>query len=143
MPAGVTRLEYERYISSEHWTARKRAFWARHPKVCRGCESTDDVQLHHGTYERMGRELDSDLFPVCQTCHTLIHDLYKIKQGKMELMQATIITLASVQKWKAEPAGPREPARFGRNNPLDKTLAHIRMRRGALLRKQGLGGPIK
>lgn len=137
------RLQYERYIQSTHWAARKRSFFSRHPRKCRGCGSTDDIQLHHGTYERMGCELDSDLFPVCQICHNFIHELHKIKRGKVDLMQATVIVLAEMQRVRAEPSAPQRPSQAGRSNPLDKTLAHIRQRRSGRLKSQGFGRPIK
>lgn len=33
------------------------------------------IQLHHTTYERVGRELLTDLTPLCARCHALVHVL--------------------------------------------------------------------
>lgn len=132
------RTAYEKYINGPHWAARKRAFWNKHPRVCRGCESTDDVQLHHGTYQRMGTELDSDLFPVCQICHQLIHDLHRISNGKLDLMQATVMVLSSVKNWKANPHAKPEPPPPGRKDPINGVLQQIKDRRRALLNRSAM-----
>jgi hypothetical protein len=33
------------------------------------------VQVHHLTYENIGREKDEDLLAVCERCHRSFHDL--------------------------------------------------------------------
>lgn len=37
------------------------------------CDATERVQLHHVAYERIGREADSDLVPLCHQHHAAIH----------------------------------------------------------------------
>jgi 5-methylcytosine-specific restriction endonuclease McrA len=36
---------------------------------CERCGSTRDLELHHKTYDRLGRELLSDLELLCSGCH--------------------------------------------------------------------------
>jgi hypothetical protein len=38
-------------------------------KKCERCPSTCDLELHHLTYERFGREQPSDLQILCPVCH--------------------------------------------------------------------------
>ncbi len=48
------------------------------PARCTYCsalvpEDTENLQAHHNTYERVGRELETDLVPLCLTCHQRHH----------------------------------------------------------------------
>lgn len=45
-----------------------------HPQACI-CGKTDELQLHHLTYERLGDEDLSDLTPLCADCHAMVHVL--------------------------------------------------------------------
>lgn len=37
------------------------------------CGETEDLHLHHMTYERVGAEDLADLTPLCPTCHHMVH----------------------------------------------------------------------
>lgn len=39
------------------------------------CGATEGLQLHHMTYERIGAEELTDLIPLCETCHNIVHVL--------------------------------------------------------------------
>ena len=45
----------------------------RYDGVCEICEEVAAEEVHHLTYERIGREDLSDLMGVCKPCHELIH----------------------------------------------------------------------
>lgn len=74
---------YDRYINSGAWEERKIAYYAKHERKCTGCGATEDVDLHHHTYERLGAELDTDLVPVCESCHTTIHRFHEEQGGSL------------------------------------------------------------
>jgi hypothetical protein len=62
--------EYELYLSSRPWRAlRARLIAAR--GACERCgrDYLVVLQLHHHNYQRLGRELDSDLQVLCAPCH--------------------------------------------------------------------------
>lgn len=40
---------------------------------CRGCGTVDNLHVHHLTYERLGRELLTDLVTLCAGCHRKQH----------------------------------------------------------------------
>lgn len=123
----TTREQYERYITSAHWDARKSAYFNKFEKRCRACGSRNDMQLHHASYKRMGRELDADLVPLCQTCHSLVHQYHRDVGGS--LVDATDHVVSRlVRRRKKSRRKPRE-ARVGRSNPLDGALHVIRNRR--------------
>lgn len=66
--------QYEEYLQSPHWHAvRDRALaYAEHK--CQLCYSAKDLQVHHRTYERVGKERPSDLTVLCKACHEKHHD---------------------------------------------------------------------
>lgn len=76
---GFYQIRYWLYMKSATWDARKRLYYANHPHVCawRNCKK-HDVDLHHLTYVRMGKEKDTDLVPLCKEHHRRVHKLGKL-----------------------------------------------------------------
>jgi hypothetical protein len=74
-------MEYSSYITSSKWERRKGRYYAKHPRVCRGCGAKTNIHLHHHTYKRLGHELDEDLVPLCESCHVLVHQYHQEKNG--------------------------------------------------------------
>lgn len=70
-----TKETYQEYLKTEHWqTRRERALrFAGHR--CQICNCNGRLQVHHNTYERLGRELDRDLLVVCEAHHEMIHGI--------------------------------------------------------------------
>jgi hypothetical protein len=64
---------YEAYLQSPHWQRFKKAYETIGASVrCAACGSSH-FQLHHRTYERLGRELTDDVVPLCETHHEAVH----------------------------------------------------------------------
>lgn len=63
---------YGGYMASPEWYARRLAVFRRDGNKCRGC-GADAEQVHHLTYERVGREDLADLVSVCERCHRFLH----------------------------------------------------------------------
>lgn len=65
-------VEYEAYLASPQWK-KLRADRLRQAKFrcerCGNIKSADQLHVHHLTYERLGRELMSDLQVLCLGCH--------------------------------------------------------------------------
>lgn len=60
------------YLKTPHWRAFRLRYKASDlPQECI-CGSLK-VELHHLTYERLGRELLADVFPLCRKCHAMVH----------------------------------------------------------------------
>lgn len=66
---------YLQYINSGEWRAQKIAILAQRGPRCEDCSSTKRIQVHHLTYERLGRELPGDLRVLCNDCHERRHGL--------------------------------------------------------------------
>lgn len=65
---------YTDYLQSEHWREVKQRYRAsrRLPQACVVCGSRQ-VDLHHLTYSRIGRERLTDLVPLCREHHDEAH----------------------------------------------------------------------
>lgn len=63
---------YRDYINSPAWKKKSDAAKERAKYRCQVCNTKDEIlDTHHRTYERLGRELESDLIVLCRSCHTL------------------------------------------------------------------------
>jgi uncharacterized protein YlaI len=76
---------YAEYLRSEHW--RKIKAWFRSTKAkkyCYICESKDNLNLHHKTYKRLGKEKWIDLVYLCERCHHYCHKVINshVKKGR-------------------------------------------------------------
>ena len=63
---------YNEYIKSSGWMAKAQAAKQRAGQKCQLCGAKrKDVQLdtHHNTYQRLGREKNTDLLVLCHPCH--------------------------------------------------------------------------
>lgn len=66
-------LRYADYLKTPHWKATRAAVFDSKGHFCARCHATLNLQMHHLTYERVGREAYEDLIPLCATCHQLEH----------------------------------------------------------------------
>lgn len=82
---------YTRYLLGEHWLAFSRSV---RQKRCFCCGVGRDLQVHHITYDRLGRERASDVVTVCGGCHSSIH---KAVKGGASLDNAHFSRKKSVQ----------------------------------------------
>lgn len=74
------KITYWQYLRSDHWNQVKRRFYRRlnHKHQCEACKSRKRLNLHHKTYERIGREKLSDLCLLCHSCHKRVHQEYSL-----------------------------------------------------------------
>ena len=67
------RPDYHQYIQSPEWAAKREQKFAHSGRHCQLCRSTDRLNVHHNTYDRLGREEMSDLVVLCKPCHEKFH----------------------------------------------------------------------
>lgn len=79
--AFLRSLPYAEYLQTPHWAARREATLKAAGGRCHVCNSSDNPNVHHRTYERFGDEADGDLLVLCQPCHQLFHDNGKLAKG--------------------------------------------------------------
>lgn len=82
--------DYDKYINSGEWDAKKREFWDFYKKRnCYCCDSSSKpLDVHHRSYDYFGNERMQDLVPVCRECHVFIHSIFKKSVG-VSLWDAT------------------------------------------------------
>ena len=65
---------YADYLQSEQWKNLRGKVLRRADGVCEACGDAPAAQVHHLTYERVGREMLFDLAAVCLECHAKAHE---------------------------------------------------------------------
>lgn len=98
VPPTQPKIKYAEYITSRDWELRKKRYFATNYKGCWACGRTKDIHLHHHTYERLGAELDEDLVPLCEVCHTNVHRRHKGKKGAETLTESTLLYIEERRK---------------------------------------------
>ena len=80
----LCRQRYETWMASRSWLEQRRrwreAFVAVHRvepscAVCGTPWTLGHGDLHHRSYDRLGRERVGDLVPLCRSCHGRVHQI--------------------------------------------------------------------
>jgi 5-methylcytosine-specific restriction endonuclease McrA len=67
-------MPYADYLRTEHWQSTRLRALQRAGFQCKDCEiSGVQLDVHHLTYDRLGREAESDLIVLCHRCHERAH----------------------------------------------------------------------
>lgn len=61
--------DYRTYLQSAAWRSRRNHALSLAGYRCERCGVRTTLEVHHRTYERLGREWDQDLEVICSTCH--------------------------------------------------------------------------
>jgi hypothetical protein len=82
LPQPVRRRRYEAHIGSIAWKAGGARLGELKASEfrCRTCNASAEeaeLQVHHRTYERFGRELQGDLTTLCADCHVVVTDMLR------------------------------------------------------------------
>ena len=71
---GSRKMRYERFMASEDWRDIRTVMLDIYNHKCAVCGDTEDLQVHHLTYERFGGdERTTDLQVLCKPCHEKAH----------------------------------------------------------------------
>ena len=72
----MTKDEYREYLQSKHWREIRETKLEECGYHCQiNADHTEDLNVHHNYYGRLGEEEMSDLVVICEDCHKTIHDL--------------------------------------------------------------------
>jgi 5-methylcytosine-specific restriction endonuclease McrA len=69
----LINVTHRQYLDSPAWRKKRSERLAVDGEKCFRCKATDGLQVHHITYERLGRERMSDLLTLCGDCHKRDH----------------------------------------------------------------------
>lgn len=75
---GLRALPYDEYLKTDHWQQVRQEAHKRDGGRCRVCNSPENLNVHHRTYERLGEELPDDVTTLCQPCHEMFHANLKL-----------------------------------------------------------------
>jgi 5-methylcytosine-specific restriction endonuclease McrA len=70
---------YTLYLQSPQWQLFRQRALAYYNYSCRKCLSSRRLQVHHKNYDRVGRELLSDVEVLCFNCHSKQHPEKKLR----------------------------------------------------------------
>lgn len=67
-------MNYNDYLNSLHWRETRKKRLGIDEYKCTICESTQNLNVHHINYTRLGKEdIDNDLVTLCHQCHAMLH----------------------------------------------------------------------
>ncbi len=67
-------MPYREYLRTPEWQSRRRIALVAASHRCQVCNASDNLDVHHRTYERRGAEHESDLTVLCRSCHAVFHE---------------------------------------------------------------------
>lgn len=77
----MTKSEYTKYLKSPHWIKIRDRALSRHRNKCRCCGDNVNLEGHHKTYIRLGKEKVTDIQILCgennRGCHYMWHERQK------------------------------------------------------------------
>ena len=73
---------YKEYLQSEHWKKKRREAIAEGGGKCMICGNTDNLHVHHITYEHLGNEAIYELACLCHECHQDVHVIKEKMKGE-------------------------------------------------------------
>jgi 5-methylcytosine-specific restriction endonuclease McrA len=74
--AALRKLSYADYLRSDHWLDFREAM-LEEVTVCEHCDAVPSAQIHHLTYDYLGRERRGDVLVLCGPCHRKWHDQHQ------------------------------------------------------------------
>ena len=76
VPEEIDRGDYSAYLNSQTWKKKRKIALKRAGYRCQVCSASQcRLDVHHNTYDRLGREDPEDLCVLCTYCHKKHHNL--------------------------------------------------------------------
>lgn len=66
-------MRYADYLRSPEWRSKRQWALERAGYRCQVCNAPGLLDVHHRTYQNLGRELPADLIVLCHEHHLLYH----------------------------------------------------------------------
>lgn len=73
----MNKQQYQEYLRSDHWRDIRESKLTTAGYKCEKCgkDAIDaNLEVHHLTYDRIGKERFGDLQVLCRNCHKATHD---------------------------------------------------------------------
>jgi hypothetical protein len=75
-------MSYPDYLLTPEWQEKRKKALRFAGFRCQLCNSSERLNVHHRTYERLGCELLGDLFTLCNDCHAIFHQNGQLEGDK-------------------------------------------------------------
>jgi len=90
-------MNYFQYLQSDHWRKMRYRRLLIDGFQCHECGHGDALQVHHKTYERIGKEnVDTDLVTLCARCHNDEHrrqiEEKRPVLSRREILRSVVVT---------------------------------------------------
>jgi hypothetical protein len=71
-------MPYKDFLKTDYWQKQVRPIIIERDKRCRTCGSTENLEVHHISYEHRGDDINhlENLTLLCRGCHQIIHNYY-------------------------------------------------------------------
>lgn len=82
----MSSFNYSEYLKSEEWQRKRKLRLKVAGYCCEQCGIAAPLDIHHVTYENVGRETIDDLIALCRDCHDEKHthpDHWQVKIAAM------------------------------------------------------------
>lgn len=113
----MTKEEYREYLNTAHWKQVRNDIYKKRKKICYCCQKEiNRLEVHHKTYERIGKERRGDLVLVCPACHEEIHQIYQKNKNIRGINLSKITIRLREHKFRQKvraypkPYSPKKPA---------------------------------
>lgn len=67
--------DYYKYLQSEEWYNFRQKILLGRGGMCEICNSTDNLRVHHITYENGVKVKENDVCLLCDDCHRKVHEI--------------------------------------------------------------------
>lgn len=67
-------VKKRQYMQSQKWRLLSNYIKVRDKHQCQLCNSKQQLEVHHQTYENLFNEKEEDLITLCRNCHQQIHN---------------------------------------------------------------------
>lgn len=73
--------QYRQYLQSDVWKAKRLQLYKLRGYKCERCDSIQQIDVHHKTYDNIFHEPMTDLELLCRVCHAKHHGIgIKVKK---------------------------------------------------------------
>ena len=97
----LRQMPYREYLRTPEWRRTRAAALVRAGYSCSlDVAHTENLEVHHRTYERRGEELETDVVVLCRDCHRA-HHAHNGRPGKASPLETPVSV--------APPGSPRRP----------------------------------
>lgn len=84
------KYNYSKYLESDNWKKIREQVLQRDNHKCTVCGTTDNLVIHHISYDNIGNEKIEDLITVCEKCHNEIHSTRGWNKSKNKVTKKEI-----------------------------------------------------